>query len=90
MPSNKLFTAKKNIPASEIDVESGRVLIQPPRDIQDPDDENSTIEKPAKIDFQIAGVKPIDVSTADWEKIKTILIKIAKKVPNLKDIVEIS
>lgn len=90
MPNNKLFTAKKDIPASEIAVASGRVLIQPPRDIQNPEGGNGIIEQPANVDFQIDGVKPIDVSVADWKKIKTILIKVAKDAPNLKEVVEIS
>ena len=80
----EIFTAKKEIPQSEIDITSGRPVITPPRESTEiVDGKETTITIPATIDFQIKDVKPIPLIDNEWEEEQAFLIKVAKRAPNL-------
>ena len=71
-----LFTAKKNIPASEIGIKGHLPKIHPPG------------IGPAKADFHIPDVKPVSLTDAEYKNLITIFIKIAKRSPDMKNLVE--
>ena len=79
-----IFKAKKTIPQSEIDVESGRPVITPPKTQEQSEGEPLII--PATVNFQIPDVAPIELTDKEYIDIQTILIKVAKRAPNLKNI----
>lgn len=84
----EIFKAKKTVPQSEMDITSGRPVITPPREHTEMvDGKEETIILPATVDFQIRDVKPIKITDTEWEQLKTLFIKIAKRTDNLKDIV---
>ena len=80
-----IFTAKKEIPAQDINVESGRVLITPPS-VTPATKENPKIEVPATVNFQIEGVKPINLLDKEWEDLKAMFVIIACRASNLKEV----
>ena len=82
-----IFKAKKVIPENEIFIESGRPVITPPKEKTDSEGNITTI--PATINFQIKDVQPVELTEAEWKKLKNDLIKIAERAPNLKEIEEI-
>jgi len=79
-----IFKAKKQIPQSEIDVESGRPVITPPRTQEQPEGEPLII--PATVNYQIEGVAPINLTDKEYKNLQTIFIQAAKRIPNLKNI----
>ena len=82
-----IFTAKKEIPQSDVDITSGRPVITPPREITEMiDDKEKIVILPSTIDFQISGVKPIELTDKEYKDLQTIFINIAKRAPNLKDV----
>ena len=84
-----IFTAKKEIPQSDVDITSGRPVITPPREITEMiDDKEKIVILPSTIDFQISGVKPIELTDKEYKDLQTIFINIAKRAPNLKDVKE--
>ena len=86
MADEKGFTAKKEIPAQDVDVKNGRAIITPPREEVDPIDPEKIITIPGTIDFQIDGVKPVEVTAKEMDAFWKWAIPIAGRAPNLKDI----
>ena len=84
---SNIFTAKKEIPQSDVDITSGRPVITPPREITEMiDDKEKIVILPSTIDFQISGVKPVELTDKEYKDLQTIFINIAKRAPNLKDV----
>ena len=80
------FKAKKTIPQQDIDVKSMMISITPPITEEQP--EGEPIEKQALVDFNIKDVEPIKLTDKEWKSLKTTLINIAKRAPNLKNITD--
>ena len=86
MNTLNFFNAKKTIPQQDIDVKSMKVSITPPTTEEQP--EGEPIEKQGLIDFNIKDVEPIKLTDKEWKSLKTTLINIAKRAPNLKNITD--
>jgi len=86
MADGKGFNAKKEIPASEVDVKSGRAVITQPIEQPDPKDPKKTITIPGSINFNISGVKPIELTAKEMDAFWKWAIPIAGRAPNLKGI----
>ena len=87
MDKFNFFKAKKTIPQQDIDVKGTMVSITPSMTEEQP--EGEPIEKQALVNFNIKDVEPIKLTDNEWESLKTKLINIAKKAPNLKKIIAI-
>jgi len=83
---SNIFTAKKEIPQSTIDITSGRPIITPPKELID--DKEEIITLPATVDFQIPEVKPVDLTDKEYKDLQTIFINAAKRAPNLKEVIK--
>ena len=82
-----IFTAKKEIPQSDVDITSGRPVITPPRERTEiVDGKEEIITLPATVNYQIQGVKPVELTDKEYKDLQTIFINIAKRAPNLKDV----
>jgi len=79
-----IFKAKKQIPQSEIDVESGRPVITPPKTQEQSEGEPLII--PATVNFQIPNVAPIALTTKEWKELVKFLEPIIARIPNISDI----
>ena len=86
MDKFNFFKAKKTIPQQDIDVKSMKVSITPSMTEEQP--EGEPIEKQGLIDFNIKDVEPIKLTDKEWKSLKTTLINIAKRAPNLKNITD--
>ena len=75
----KIFTATKSILMQEVDVMCSSINIIPPTTEEDKD-------IPARVNFGIKGVSLAELKDQEWTRIKDMLIVIANRVPNLKNI----
>ena len=74
------FSAKKEIPADEVDVKNGRPVITP----STKDAEGKKV--PATVNLGIAGVVPIKLTDVQETAFWKWLTPIAGEAPNLKDV----
>ena len=86
MDKFNFFKAKKTIPQQDIDVKGTMVSITPSMTEEQP--EGEPIEKQGLIDSNIKDVEPIKLTDKEWKSLKTTLINIAKRAPNLKNITD--
>ena len=85
-----MFTAKKTIPQDEVSITSGRPLLTPPKSetINNPDGESEIVKHQATVNFDIKGIKPVEITDGEYNALYIILENIAKRIPELKDIVK--
>ena len=82
---SKFFKAKLQKPAESIDIVGNRIVITPPREIDVPEGKEPEI-KPAQINFQVRGMKPVELTDAEWENEKMFLMTVLKRSNEITEI----